>query len=329
MQKTIDAVNAAIKTIKASGFGFAGQKITHGHLGIFEVPAQFNSAVTEYLLVPLFEGTDFPLRRIVQDADGSYRCSSPHIAGEVSAAEISLADAVEDFNGSKVNNGGKIVRFSEFGEKPAAPQAAPLLPEPDQKTVDAIKLELAFNQWESDEQLGAVINGETVVLLLKNCFGDRQEVIHVASMGDNLLCVSNETAYIALGQGALYAIRKEAEENPAIGAKRLGLNREIYEAVIKANGRIKDHHNNGRDFTQFTHIATFGRPGQFEVVVGLYEGTHQCINELFLDRDGQPGLSTCSVGGNLFHPEVEMADRIHTYGDYNGNTLWNLVALTK
>ncbi|MBL3480202.1 hypothetical protein ELP88_29790 [Klebsiella pneumoniae] len=63
--------------------------------------------------------------------------------------------------------------------------------------------------------------------------------------------------------------------------------------------------------------------------MGLYEGTHQCINELFLDRDGQPGLSTCSVGGNLFNPEVEMADRIHTYGDYNGNTLWNLVALTK
>lgn len=329
MKNIMTAVLEAINVIQTTGFGYAGEKITHGHLGIFEVPAQFNPSVTNYLLVPLFEGTDFPLRRIVQDADGSYRCSSPHIAGEVSAAEISLADAVEDFNGSKVNNGGKIVRVIEFGTKPVVVQACPLLPEPDQKTVDAILLAMVGTEHVSAKYVPAVINGETVVLLVRDCFGDREEVIHVASLGDDLLCVSNETAYIALGQGALYAIRKEAEENPAIGTKRLGLNREIYEAVIKANGRIKDHHNNGRDFTQFTHIATFGRPGQFEVVVGLYEGTHQCINELFLDRDGQPGLSTCSVGGNLFHPEVEMADRIHTYGDFNGNTLWNLVALTK
>lgn len=247
----------------------------------------------------------------------------------MSAAEISLTDAVEDFNGSKVNNGGKIVRVIEFGTKPVVVQACPLLPEPDQKTVDAILLAMVGTEHVSAKYVPAVINGETVVLLVRDCFGDRQEVDYVASLGDNLLCVSNETNYIALGNGALYAIRKEAEENPAIGTKRLGLNREIYEAVIKANGRIKDHHNSGRDFTQFTHIATFGRPGHFEVVVGLYEGKHQCINELFLDRDGQPGLSTCSVGGNLFHPEAEMADRIHTYGDFNGNTLWNLVALAK
>jgi hypothetical protein len=329
MQKTIDAVLAAVQTIKASGFGYAGEKITHGHLALYTLPADCTRSSAEYLLVPLFEGTDFPLRRIVQDADGSYRCASPHIAGEVSAAELSLQDAVDDFNGSSVNKGGNITRVMAFGTKPVVSSAAPLLPEPDAATVDAIKLELAFSEHKADELVGAVINGETVVLLVAHEFGGHKHVEYIASVGDNLLCVSNETNYIALGNGYLYAAMKEAEANPAIGHKRLQQNRDIYEAVIKANGHIKDHHNNGSRMTQFTHIATFGRPGKREVVVGLYEGTHQCLNELFIDEQGQPGLSTCSVGGNLYHPEVEMADRIHTYSDFNGNTLWNLVALTK
>lgn len=330
MQKTMTAVIAAIQSIKATGFGFAGDKITHGHLGIFEVPAQFNPNETEYLLVPLFEGTDFPLRRIVQDADGSYRCSSPHIAGEVSAAELSLAQAVEDFNGSNVNKGGKIVKVMEFGTKPVVEQLTPLLPEPCKKTVDAILLELALTDYKADHYIGAVINGETVVLLVMDRYGDRQEVEHVASLGDNLLCVSNESHYIALGNGALYAMQKEAEERPAIGAKRLAKNKEIIEACLKANGKLVDGHGNGDGFTRPTHVALFGKPGQRELVVALYEGKNFCINQIDLDLGEKvPTVTSTSVGGNLYHPEVEMADRIHTYSDFNGNTLWNLVALTK
>ncbi|WP_159192551.1 hypothetical protein, partial [Klebsiella pneumoniae] len=90
-------------------------------------------------------------------------------AGEVSAAEISLADAVEDFNGSKVNNGGKIVRVIEFGTKPVVVQACPLLPEPDQKTVDAILLAMVGTEHVSAKYVPAVINGETVVLLVRDC----------------------------------------------------------------------------------------------------------------------------------------------------------------
>lgn len=330
MQKTMTAVIAAIQTIKASGFGYAGEKITHGHLAVFEVPAQFTPGVIEYMLVPLFEGTDFPLRRIVQDADASYRCSSPHIAGEVSAAEISLVDAVEDFNGSNVNKGGKIIRVMEFGTKPVVSQATPLLPEPCQKTVDAILLELAFIEHKADHYIGAVINGETVVLLVRDYYNDRQAVVSVASLGEDLLCVSNETHYIALATEALSAIQKEIATRPAIGTKRLEKNTAIIEACLKANGVLVDGHGNGDGFTRPSHIALFGKPGQKELVVALYEGKNFCINQIDLElNETVPTVTSCSVGGNLFHPDVEMVDRIHTYSDFGGNTLWNLVALTK
>lgn len=330
MQKTMNAVITAIQTIKVSGFGYACEKITHGHLAVFEVPAQFNPNVTEYMLVPLFEGTDFPLRRIVQDADGSYRCSSPHIAGEVSAKEFSLADAVEDFNNSNVNKGGRIIRLMAFGDKPEVKGLAPLLPEPCEKTVVAILLGLVDKTYPVDHYIGAVLNGETVVLLVKDYYGGRQEVKFVASLINNALHVTCEVHSITMGNDALRGLNREKDERPAIGFSRLRKNAEIIDACLKVKGKLIDGHGNGDGLTYPTHIALFGKPGERELVVALYEDKHFCLNQIDLDLgEIVPTVTTSSVGGNLYHVELEMADRIHTYSDFNGNTLWNLVALAK
>lgn len=104
-------------------------------------------------------------------------------------------------------------------------------------------------------------------------------------------------------------------------------NARILSAVIAANGLIVDGHNGGQRMIQMSHVATFGQPGVKESIVCLLEGKLFCLNPVELNRDGTVELSTCSIGGNLMHKELPMAERLSTYEDWDKNQLWDLVAV--
>lgn len=84
----------------------------------------------------------------------------------------------------------------------------------------------------------------------------------------------------------------------------------IINATKAAKGLINDAHRTGAK-TQISHLGVFG-----DHLVALHEGKLFCLNPVFLDTDGSPTLSTCSVGGNLYQPELPMEERVKTYSDY-------------
>ncbi|MCO6704885.1 hypothetical protein [Streptomyces sp. CHB9.2] len=106
-------------------------------------------------------------------------------------------------------------------------------------------------------------------------------------------------------------------------------NEKLVKAVKAQAGMVRDLHNNGRDFTQLTHVAKFGKPGEREEIVALMEGKVFCLNGLHLhvneDETFNAELSTCAVGGNLDTRSQSLKAAIASYTDYSGNQLWDVV----
>lgn len=318
MQKTMIAVKLAIDYIAGNGVGFAGQILNHGNLGVYTRLGEYDKTVPEYYLLWLTADCNSPVRRVVQDADGSYRVASPHFAPALDATGISLEEAVVGYTGF---NSGTILAVVSFGTPPVA-----VVPEVkvDQVQADAIMLGLVMAGLQAKQYLPVVIGKETKIALVND--SATIEVYELAADGNNIIHCRGDSS-----KAAEYLIELADKRNtqPAIGTKRLQKNRDIIEACLKANGVLVDGHGNGDGTTRPTHIALFGTPGRRELVVALYEDQNFCINQIDLEEDGRPVVTSNSVGGNLFQPELPMVDRIHTYSDFSGNMLWNLVALTK
>lgn len=108
-------------------------------------------------------------------------------------------------------------------------------------------------------------------------------------------------------------------------------NKSIIEAVLSEKGNILDGHRGtpflGRtcyERTQVSHIAIFGKPGEREQIVALFEGQEFSINSIFRDLEGHAMLCTAAVGAPVNGRKNSIKQIVAGYTDLSGNTMWGL-----
>jgi hypothetical protein len=318
---SVVAVRVATQFIKNNGVYFAGELVTKGFMGIYK------AADGQLTLVYLEDGKEAPLREIKAREEGGYRVASPHFAGHVDGHKHAyIEEAAAAYWDSF---GGKIIGVIPFETLEAEMEVAQ--PVINQAVVDAVVEAILLDKIPGDAYKAFLHNdGSTHVLVRHNGM--------YAVFSLNYQSVVTEWNYPTLGQLVKQedfiadmisltepvVVQEEKPMNPLIEKIR-ARNGKVLEAVLAAKGLIKDGHNNGRDMTQLSHVAIFGKPGHKEHVVALMDGKLFCLNPVELNEDGSVELSTCSVGGNIMNKEDDMADRIADYSDFDKNTLWCLV----
>lgn len=321
---SVVAVRVASQFIKNNGVYFAGDLITEGFLGIYKAK---DGHMT---LVYLEGGKEAPLREIRVRAEGGYRVASPHFAGHVDGHKFAyIEEAAAAYWDSF---GGKIIGVIPFKTLEAEEMEVTAAAVIDQAVVDVVVEAILLDKIPADAYKPFLSERESLTHVLvrhqgiyavysTNYEGKLTEwtyphLAHQVTQGDfaeNMISLTEPTI----------PQKEEKEMNPLIEKIR-ARNAAVVEAVLAATGLIKDNHNNGREFTQLSHVAIFGQPGQKEYVVALMDGKLFCLNPVELEA-GKPELSTYSVGGNIVNKEDDMADRIEAYTDFDKNTLWNLV----
>jgi hypothetical protein len=320
---SVVAVRVATQFIKNNGVYFAGELITKGFMGIYK------AADGHLTLVYLEDGKEAPLREIKVREEGGYRVASPHFAGHVDGHKHAyIEEAAAAYWDSF---GGKIIGVIPFETLEAEMEVAKPVATINQAVVDAVVEAILLDKIPGDAYKAFLHKDDSTHVLVRH-----NDMYAVFSL--NYQSVVTEWSYPTLGQlikredfiADMISLteptipqKEEKEMNPLIEKIR-ARNAAIVEAVVAANGFVKDNHNNGREYTQLSHVAIFGQPGQREHVVALMEGKLFCLNPVEL-QDGKPELSTCSVGGNVMNKEDDMVDRIADYSDFDKNTLWDLV----
>lgn len=73
---------------------------------------------------------------------------------------------------------------------------------------------------------------------------------------------------------------------------------QIVDAIKNSNLIIADDHNGGNDVAKIDAVVLLA-DGE---IGGLCTGVPQCLNNVYLDKQGKPHLSTRSINGPLYYP---------------------------